>query len=150
MFVPFGIHKRKIAILYLLDAGFRKIHRAFCHRLYIEQNLFMQYAACKLPAAPVRKKPFHQSEMTNQLLFGETVEVLKEKKKWIKIKSLFDGYNGWMVISQLTEVDEETAVTNHPYVSSELLNLIETGESKMNIPVGSTLPRLMEIMENWA
>ena len=100
----------------------------------------MKFAACKLPAAPVRKKAFHQSEMTNQLLFGEAVEVVKGKKKWIKIKGLFDGYEGWMTRSQLEEVDEETAITDHSFVSTDLLGVVEFGESKMNIPIGSTLP----------
>jgi cell wall-associated NlpC family hydrolase len=100
----------------------------------------MKYAACKLPAAPVRKKAFHQSEMTNQLLFGETVEVLKEKKKWIKIRSLFDGYDGWMAINQLEEVDQETAITNHDHVTADLLNPIETNYGVINAPAGCTLP----------
>ena len=100
----------------------------------------MKFAACKLAAAHVRKKAFHQSEMTNQLLFGETVEVLKVKNKWVKIKSLLDGYEGWMVVSQLEEVDEETAITDHSYVTADFLNVIEAGENKMNVPAGSTLP----------
>lgn len=100
----------------------------------------MKYAACKLPAAPVRKKAFHQSEMTNQLLFGETVEVLKEKKKWVKIKGMFDGYTGWTLISQLEEISEEMAITNHEYVAADLINRIETGKHTMYIPVGSSLP----------
>jgi hypothetical protein len=100
----------------------------------------MKYAACKVPAAPVRKKARHQSEMTSQLLFGETVEVLKEKKKWVKVKGTLDGYEGWTLISQLEEVNEEMAVTNHAYVAAELINVIEAGKYEMNIPVGSSLP----------
>ena len=100
----------------------------------------MKYAACKVPAAPVRKKARHQSEMTNQLLFGETVEVLKEKKKWVKVKGTLDGYEGWTLISQLEEVNEEMAVTNHAYVAAELLNIIEVDKYEMHIPVGSSLP----------
>ena len=100
----------------------------------------MKYAACKVPAAPVRKKARHQSEMTNQLLFGETVEVLREKKKWLKVKGTLDGYEGWTLISQLEEVSEEMAVTNHAYVAAELLNVIQTDKYEMHIPVGSSLP----------
>jgi cell wall-associated NlpC family hydrolase len=100
----------------------------------------MKYAACKLPAAVVRKKACHQSEMTNQLLFGETVEVLKKKKKWAKVKGSFDGYTGWTLISQLEEVSEEMAITNHEYVAADLINRIETNKHIMHIPVGSSLP----------
>jgi hypothetical protein len=100
----------------------------------------MKYAACKLPVAPVRKKARHQSEMNNQLLFGEAVEILKVKKKWAKIKGMFDGYTGWTLISQLEEVNEEMAMTNHVYLAADLINRIETGKNSMHIPVGSSLP----------
>jgi hypothetical protein len=119
---------------------FEKFTGYYSSSCILKKILHMKFAACKLPAAPVRKKAFHQSEMTNQLLFGETVEVLKEKKKWVKIKSLFDGYEGWMILNQLEQVDEETAITDHPFVSPDLLGTVEFGGSKMNIPVGSTLP----------
>src|SRR4026208_345056 len=104
---------------------FEKFTAHYSSGCILNKIFFMKYAACKLAAAPVRKKAFHQSEMSNQLLFGETVEVLKDKKKWIKVKSLFDGYEGWMVTTQLEEIDEETAITNHAFVTSELLNMIE-------------------------
>ena len=100
----------------------------------------MKFAACKVPAAPVRKKGFHQSEMTNQLLFGETARILKAKKKWIKIKSLFDGYEGWVISSQFEEVDEEIAITDHSYVTAEPVNAVDLGSTTMSIPIGSTLP----------
>src|SRR5678816_396228 len=51
-----------------------------------------------------------------------------------------DSYEGWMTATQLEQVNEETAITNHAFVTSDLLNRIEVGENKMNVPIGSTLP----------
>ena len=41
----------------------------------------MKYAIVTVPAAPVRKKANHRAEMSNQLLFGDAVKVLKIKDK---------------------------------------------------------------------
>ncbi len=41
----------------------------------------MEYAIVAVPAAPIRRKPGHQQEMVSQLLFGEAVEVIKEKRE---------------------------------------------------------------------
>ena len=100
----------------------------------------MQFAACILPVGPVRKKANHRSEMTNQFLFGETMEVIKTKKKWAKVRGTLDGYTGWVLISQLEEVDAETAITNHPFVSFDMVSQIITPAGAMQIPAGSSLP----------
>jgi len=39
----------------------------------------MDFAGVILPAAPVRSKTSQPGEMTNQLLFGEVVKVIKPK-----------------------------------------------------------------------
>ena len=67
----------------------------------------MDYAVVALPAAPLRRKPNHRSEMVSQLLFGETVIVLKEKGDlWVKVRGLHDGYEGWTTNTLIQEVDE--------------------------------------------
>ena len=101
----------------------------------------MEYAVVSVPAAPVRRKPDHRKEMVNQLLFGETVRVLKEKGPlWVKIKGLHDGYEGWLTRNLLEETDEVSAATRCPFVASDPLNLLVAGDKRISIPVGSTLP----------
>ena len=39
------------------------------------------YGICLLTVIPMRKKPSHKSEMTNQILFGESFKILEQKKK---------------------------------------------------------------------
>jgi cell wall-associated NlpC family hydrolase len=101
----------------------------------------MEYAVVAVPAAPVRRKARHSSEMTNQLLFGETVRIIKTKGDlWVKISSLHDGYEGWLTNTLLEAIDENDANTMTSFTASDLLSVISIGERKLNIPAGSTLP----------
>lgn len=99
----------------------------------------MEYVACKVPAAPVRKKASHQSEMVNQVLFGETMLVLREKKKWSRVITLFDNYEGWVTNNQLESIGGYLAKTFNPWVTTDLLNVIELKNQNMHIPIGSSL-----------
>src|SRR3989337_3086213 len=101
----------------------------------------MDYAVVIIPAAQVRRKARHQSEMINQLLFGETVRILKQKGNlWVKIRSMHDEYEGWMTNTLLKEVMEEEAKAYCQHTSSDFLNTIHIKECKMRVPVGSSLP----------
>lgn len=101
----------------------------------------MEYAIVNVPAAPVRRKPMHYQEMVSQLLFGEAVEVLKTKGDlWVKIRSLHDGYEGWMTNTMLDEIDEAAAHTRSVFATTDILAPVKFGDKIMNIPVGSSLP----------
>ncbi|MCW3073885.1 MAG: NlpC/P60 family protein [Flaviaesturariibacter sp.] len=66
----------------------------------------MNYAINLLSVIPMRKEGAHRSEMVSQLLFGEYVEVLEGGDDFMRVKCLYDGYEGWVQTSQLTPVDE--------------------------------------------
>ncbi len=100
----------------------------------------MEYAACIVPAAPVRKKPSHKVEMVNQLLFGEAVRILKTKNNWLRVQSLHDNYEGWIRSNLITPVEEN--FSNNSFVTGDLINIIKAKEMKMHIPIGSTLTGL--------
>jgi cell wall-associated NlpC family hydrolase len=99
----------------------------------------MEYAACRVPAAPIRKRSDHKTEMVNQVLFGETMMVLKEKKKWARIRTTLDNYEGWISLSQLEEITEETAITVSEWIPTDLFNVIDIANNKMNISFGASL-----------
>ncbi len=87
----------------------------------------------------------HRKEMVNQLLFGDTVKVLKEKgDMWVKIRSLHDNYEGWMTTSMLESIDAAAANTMSAYVCTDILSDITVGDREMKIPVGSSLPFFTE------
>ena len=101
----------------------------------------MEYAVVNVPAAPVRRKPSHRKEMVNQLLFGESVRILKKSGNlWVKVRSLHDGYEGWMTHTLLMEADKRFANTRSVCITTDILSSIVIGEKKINVPVGSSLP----------
>lgn len=101
----------------------------------------MEYAVIAVPAAPVRRKPNHRKEMVSQLLFGESVIVLKtEGNLWVKIRSLHDGYEGWVTNTMLESVDEMIAKSANTFATTDMLSIISIDNGQMNIPVGSSLP----------
>ena len=44
----------------------------------------------------IYKKPSEVSEVTSQIIYGEKFKILSKNKDWIKIKSLFDNYVGYI------------------------------------------------------
>ena len=41
-------------------------------------------------------KPDIKSEVSTQILYGEKFKILSEKKDWVKIKTYFDNYIGYI------------------------------------------------------
>lgn len=104
----------------------------------------MEYAYVKVPAAPIRRKAKHQSEMTNQLLFGDAVKVIKEKGElWVKVRCIADDYEGWITRNLVQEV-ENVKKEYQPWVAGDLINSIEINGQRMQIPAGATLPGFNE------
>lgn len=99
------------------------------------------YAAVTVPAAPVRRAPNHRREMSNQLLFGETVQIIRNKdNQWLKVKSLYDGYTGWLTPHLVTIIDRTEAMQGSAFLASQFLNSIQLNDQTMQIPLGSSLP----------
>ena len=44
----------------------------------------------------IYKKPSKKSEVTSQIIYGEKFKILTKNKNWIKIKTLFDNYKGFI------------------------------------------------------
>src|ERR1700712_2898300 len=101
----------------------------------------MSYALCTVPAAPVRREASHRSEMTNQLLFGEALEIIETKEEWLNVRSLYDGYEGW-ITHHLAELTEEPVISS--FVTNGLLNDIGWRNGNLHAPMGSFLPGFSE------
>jgi hypothetical protein len=99
----------------------------------------MSFAICVVSAAPVRKEPSHRTEMTTQLLFGETVEILEEKGEWFRIRCLYDEYEGWVTYHLIQFVEERYALIPAVYVSTGLLNPVTLPTELVNLSMGSSL-----------
>ena len=44
----------------------------------------------------IYSKPSLKSEVTSQILYGEKFKVLSKKRNWVKIKTSFDNYTGFI------------------------------------------------------
>jgi len=44
----------------------------------------------------IYKNPSIRSEVTSQIIYGEKFKILAKNKDWIKIKTLFDNYKGFI------------------------------------------------------
>lgn len=62
-------------------------------------------AYCFLAAVPMRSTPSDRAEMVNQLLKGDTFEILEQQEKWSRIRCDYDGYEGWIDNKQWKEDD---------------------------------------------
>ena len=72
---------------------------------------------CFLSAVPMRREPSDRSEMVNQLLLGDTFEVLERQEKWSRIRCNYDGYEGWVDNKQYKE-GKPTTHTSKPFHNS--------------------------------
>ena len=89
-------------------------------------------AFCFVSTAPLRKEASDAAEMVSQLLFGEPIEVMEHGQPWIKIRTILDGYEGYMDIKQvlpLTDKEFRRWMDSYCYQNETLLQL--------NTPFGS-------------
>src|SRR5512138_192182 len=101
------------------------------------KNSNMDLAACIVPAAPIRKKPSHKSEMVNQLLFGETMRIIEAKKNWWKIQSVHDNYEGWIRNNLLVTIE---TIPESKHVVVDITQTLGIRAGKMLISLGCSLP----------
>ena len=55
---------------------------------------------CKNPYINLYEKPSYKSKIASQILYGEKFKILNNKKKFLKIINLYDGYIGYIKSSK--------------------------------------------------
>ncbi len=104
----------------------------------------IKYAICEQSLVAVRKQPSDQSEMINQLLFGDLLTVTDNKNSWYLIITKHDGYEGWVDTKQITIIDQiqfDELARVEPVFLSDISATFSTTEGKMkHIVIGSKLP----------
>ena len=104
----------------------------------------MKHGICALSIVPVRAEASDKSELVSQLLFGDLYKVVENRKKWLRIRMQYDGYEGWIdrnqhnAIDEKTFVDLENAATAYVYDTVNML-AINGDDSHSIILQGSTL-----------
>ena len=104
----------------------------------------MKLGICNLSIVPVRIVDSDKSEMINQLIYGDIIEILEEKEKWVKIKSVFDDYIGWIDKKQYFKIDDNITVDlKNPVYSIDLVEFIENNNNELvTIPIGSDISNI--------
>lgn len=97
----------------------------------------MNKGICTVSVAAIRAEQSHQSEMTSQLLYGETVEILQTKGKFIKVKMHFDGYEGWIDSQQIVEISDDYFDERKTQLVSNTVQMYNTSQGPILLSMGS-------------
>lgn len=57
---------------------------------------YMETFICENVFVPLRSGPSHRAEMLSQVLFGEKYAIADHIGHWMKIRTCFDDYEGWI------------------------------------------------------
>ena len=81
-------------------------------------------AFCSVAISPIRSEKTDVSEISSQLLFGEPIEILEFGNPWIKIRSLLDGYEGFIDIKQALAFSNKELKTQHIEDQQKITKLV--------------------------
>ncbi|MHC1776119.1 MAG: NlpC/P60 family protein [Lentimicrobium sp.] len=98
---------------------------------------------CYLSLIAVRSGPSDKSEMVNQLLFGDLVEVVEFSSHWLRIRTLHDQYEGWCDQKQIHMLTDETLEVlrgSSIQFVGDITGLLATkGKPALSLVLGSSL-----------
>lgn len=122
-------------------------HRASNSLILSQTQYAMLNAICKLSVIPVRATPSEKSEMTTQILFGESCEILDSNKNWALVRTDFDHYEGWCSLNQLVLIDQPSFndyIIDYQIIVSKTATVLNPSSEQM-ISFGSNINKLMDI-----
>ena len=103
----------------------------------------MQYGICNLSIVPLRIELSDTCELVTQVLYGELLKVLEQRKSWSRIRLAYDKYEGWIDNKQYVEISEEdynTIIKEDHLLSTDLIEYIQDSDDQLyTIPIGSSL-----------
>lgn len=112
----------------------------------------IKYGISEIGTIPVRKESSNRSEMTSQLLFGETFQVLQEIPDWIYVKITFDQYEGWIESKAIHYISEDSyiQINSNSGTTSDLTNIVfNKNNEPVLIPPGSSLPNFNNLTKSF-
>ena len=88
----------------------------------------------------IYKKPSKRSEVTSQILYGEQFTILSNKKYWLKIKTRFDNYIGYIKNKDYTKKHKPT----HKVFCLRSTVINKSNNTKTYLPFASKISILQE------
>ncbi|HLP74001.1 MAG TPA: C40 family peptidase [Bacteroidales bacterium] len=73
----------------------------------------MERFICENVFVPLRSGPSHKSEMLSQVLFGEKYSIIEQSGSWLRVRTAFDNYAGWIDGDHLQHSDEDIDSNGH-------------------------------------
>ncbi|HDR67909.1 MAG TPA: hypothetical protein ENN61_02535 [Bacteroidaceae bacterium] len=88
---------------------------------------------------PVRGEPSERSEMTSQVLFGESYDILEFNKEWSFIRLHFDDYQGWITNSAVSRLiqDDTPPDAQRIVIAQTAVVTREKTNQRVLLPAGS-------------
>ncbi len=104
------------------------------------------FGICHLAVVPVRLSASDKSEMVSQLIFGDVFSILEQEERWLKVKSLYDDYEGWIDVKQYQKIAENDAkqLNLQPQFLTRDASTIAVKlpiRENLYLPIGSVLPQ---------
>jgi hypothetical protein len=99
----------------------------------------MAKGICKLNIIPLRAEPSGKSELTSQLLFGETYNIVEIKGEWVKVENDSENYSGWLNQNQVYEWNEAKGDKVITHLFPFLIATHEHNQSTIYLLPGSIL-----------
>jgi hypothetical protein len=111
---------------------------------YLVKKKYMSTAIAIVPVVPMRSEAAHRSEMVNQLLLLETGTVIESSGLFVKIRTDYDGYEGWCQKSQLLLVEQPLPVLQEEKLAPDWINMIQVNGVTMQVSKGTPLQLLVD------
>jgi gamma-D-glutamyl-L-lysine dipeptidyl-peptidase len=105
----------------------------------MSQSTAHQMVVCIFSCVPQRAQPDLVSELVNQVLFGETAEILDGNTHFLKIRLHHDAYEGWVDRRHFAATEQPISLAHAGFAGENLAKLRGAGRT-LWIPLGTPLP----------
>ncbi|MFN8238591.1 MAG: NlpC/P60 family protein [Chitinophagales bacterium] len=99
-----------------------------------------------LSVIPMRATPSDKAEMVNQVLYGETFDILERTEKWSKIRLHHDNYEGWTDNKQIESGNANSK--KKMGVVASLFKRVSIYGNAITLPMGAFTEHAMPVKDN--
>lgn len=108
-----------------------------------------QFGVCNLALVPLRTDPSDRSEMSSQLLFGDSFVILEVGEKWTRVVTSYDDYEGWIDNKQYVVISDiaYAGLTNLNTILglSAIHTILKTDTSEvLSLLAGTIIPQTVD------
>lgn len=105
----------------------------------------MSFGIADLSIIPMRNEKSDRSEMISQILFGEMYQILEIDEKWVYVRLIHDGLEGWIDRKMYVPLSDEYVAnyrSESQVLTTEIFNIVmkEGDYGNKLIVSGSVLP----------